>query len=28
VITYTTLPKLQSHYGAAFARSAYSFRFA
>jgi hypothetical protein len=28
VITYTTLPKLQSHYGAAFARSAHSFRFA
>jgi hypothetical protein len=27
VITYTTLPKLQSHYGAPFARSAHSFRF-
>jgi hypothetical protein len=28
VITYTTLPKLQSHYGSTFARSAHSFRFA
>jgi hypothetical protein len=27
VITYTTLPKLQSTYGSAFARSARSFRF-
>jgi hypothetical protein len=27
VITYTTLPKLQSHYGAPFARSAHSFHF-
>ena len=27
VITYTTLPKLQAHYGATFARSARSFRF-
>ena len=27
VITYTTLPKLQSHYAVAFARSAHSFRF-
>jgi hypothetical protein len=27
VITYTTLPKLQSTYGGAFARSARSFRF-
>jgi hypothetical protein len=28
VITYTTLPKLQSHFGSTFARSAHSFRFA
>ena len=28
VITYTTLPKLQSHYVVVFARSAHSFRFA
>jgi hypothetical protein len=27
VITYTTIPKLQSHYAAPFARSAHSFRF-
>jgi hypothetical protein len=27
VLTYTTLPKLQSHYATTFARSAHSFRF-